>query len=150
MYVLSSVYLMQKHHEQDMHIRAQVVLNAKLLIMVTKWMNVTQSKSTTLTNPIFSLTTNLHLDHLKIQKPIVFVWFLWVCWVFFCCCFVCVWIFFFKNNHLAKLRTDHEITSTCHSRLAGVRDSFMLGLSPCSSWPLQLNSFQNTVVETSD
>lgn len=74
MNVLSSVYLIQKHHEQDMHIRAQVVLNAKLLMMVTKLMNVTQSKSTTLTNPIFSLTTNLHLDHLKIQKPIVFVW----------------------------------------------------------------------------
>lgn len=74
---------MQKHHEQDMHIRAQVVLNAKLFIMVIKLMNVIQSESTTLTNPIFSPTTNLHLNHLKIQKPIVLVvWVFLVFWFF--------------------------------------------------------------------
>jgi len=70
------MYLMQQHPEQDMHRRAQVVLNDKLFIMVIKLMNVTQTESTTPTNPIFSPTTNLYLDHLKIQKPIVFVgWF---------------------------------------------------------------------------
>lgn len=63
------MYLMQKHHEQDVHIRAQIFLTDKLFIVIIKLMNFT----TTLTNPIFSSTTNLHLDHLKIQKPIVLV-----------------------------------------------------------------------------
>lgn len=116
------MYLTQKCHEQDMDIRSQVVLNAKLFIMAIKLSNIRVKAQ------LWPITTNLHLNPLKIQKYIVLVK--------------------RKKKHHTPLASKakkwpDEIASACHTLLAGVGDSFLLSLSHCPSWPLWVYSFQN-------